>query len=313
MRFVSLLCAVALPALAAEPVVGAGDAAADQTSVQPERSREPDQPDHSSVQPDATKKTETTVVGERAWDEQSTVGPYQQPKWTDRRRFPGVRLYVAPPGAATFEFWLEVKTPFGGDSRVRTLYELAFGLGHHLQLDLYVRTQSEGTQPMFIESERVELRWALADWGVLPGNPTLYLEWIRQTDGPNKAELKALFGGELSPRLFWGLNLFFERELWGFEQGHEYGFTAGLTYSLRDSKLSLGGEARVELVDTRTTRFTPLGIELLVGPSVSWRPVPAAHVLLVWYVGPELSRDDGTAPFRAAFVMQPTLVGGWRF
>ena len=327
MRLLGLGLAVlwVAPALAAEPVVGVGDAAAQVEPAHADGPRLPGPnepgpaPMHdTAVEPGPTEPgpaapaRETTVVGERH-DEETLVGAYRQPKWTDRRRFPGVRLYVAPPGTATAEFWLETKTPIGSDARIRTMYELSFGLGHRLQLDLYLRTQSEGTGPMEIESERVELRWAFADWGVLPGNPTLYLEWIRQTSGPNKAELKLLLGGALGHRVFWGVNLFFERELWGFDQAHEYGATAGLTWSLLDSELSLGGEARVELVDTRTSRFSPLGVELLVGPTVSWRPVPSAHLLLVWYVGPELERADSAASLAARFVMQPTLVGGWRF
>ena len=184
-----LIVLLSTVAIAGEPVVGTGDAAAQQA-----------RPDPGAPE---------TTVHAPGWEESLREGPYQQPQWTERRRFPGTRVYVAPPGSATFEFWLENKTPFGGENRLRTLYEMAFGLGHRLQLDLYVRTQVDGQGPMVIESERLELRWALADWGVLPGNPTLYLEWIRPTDGPMRAELKLLLGGELSPRLYWGFNLFF--------------------------------------------------------------------------------------------------------
>lgn len=278
-----LVVLVAGVSSAAEPVVGAGHAAEQQ-------------------QPPSTG--ETTVVAPRGT---------QQPGWTERRLFPGTRIYVAPAGSATFEFWLENKTPFGKDNRLRTLYELALGLGHRLQLDLYVRTQADGLGAMFLESERLELRWALADWGVIPGNPTVYLEWIRQTAGPMKGEVKLLFGGELSPRVFWGVNLFYERELWGTDQTQEYGVTAGLTFAALPDHFSLGGELRVELVDTRTRRFNPDGIEVLVGPTFAWRPVPAAHVLLVWFLGPELERSAPDAPYAPVFVMQPTLVAGWRF
>ena len=280
---------------AGEPVLGTGNAAEQQS------------------QPVEQKPGETVIAAPRGWPEAERTGPYQQPDWTERRRFPGTRVYVAPPGAATFEVWLENKTPIGGDNRLRTLYEMSFGLGHRLQLDLYVRTEALGLTPMFIESERLELRWALADWGVLPGNPTLYLEWIRQTTGPMKAELKLLLGGELSSRLYWGFNLFWERELWGTAQANEYGFTGGVSYSVIASQFSIGAEARVELVDTRNTRFNPDSIEVLVGPTFVWRPIPQANVLLVCFVGPELERAAAGDPYKAAFVMQPTLVAGWRF
>jgi hypothetical protein len=259
-----------------------------------------------------TPSGETTIQAPRVWEESERGGAYQQPKWTERRRFPGTRIYVAPPGSASFEFWLENKTPIGGNNRLRTLYELSFGLGHRLQLDLYLRTQAKGEGPMEIESERIELRYAFADWGVIPGNPTLYLELIRPTSGPMKAEVKLLFGGELSSRLYWGLNLFFERELWGTKQVNEYGFTGGVSYSLSESKFSLGVETRLELVDIRDRRFSPDEIEFLIGPTMVWRPIPQANVLLVWFVGPGLEREPGEA-YKTSFVMQPTLVAGWKF
>jgi hypothetical protein len=260
----------------------------------------------------APAPAETTVIGKREETELSPVGEYQQPKWTDRRRFPGVRLYVAPPGAATFEFWLEGKVTSDAEpTRLRSMFEVSFGLGHRLQVDLYLRTQSDGADVLRLESERLELRWALADWGVLWGNPTLYLEYIRQTEGPHKAEAKLLLGGALGPRWFWGLNLFFESELWG-AQTHEYGVVAGLAYSLLDSRLSIGAETNVELIDTRFARFSPLEIEWLIGPTLSWRPVPQAHLLLTAYAGPGFFRGGAADSFAAHFVFQPTLVLGWR-
>lgn len=294
-RAVLLLILVSAAASGGEPVVGAGEAAAER--AQP-------------VAP-AAAPPETRIEGSRDWDESAREGEYHQPKWTERRRFPGTRVYVAPTGSASFEAWLENKTPIEGENRLRSLYEVAFGLGHHLQLDLYVQTEADGDKPMYLESERLELRWALADWGVIPGNPTLYLEWIRQTTGPMKAELKLLLGGELSSRLYWGFNLFWERELWGSAQAQEYGFTGGVSYALLDSKFSLGAEARIELVDTRTRRFNPDSMEFLAGPTLCWRPIPQANVLLVWFVGPEFTR--GTADYTAAFVLEPTLVAGWKF
>jgi hypothetical protein len=113
------------------------------------------------------------------------------------------------------------------------------------------------------------------------------------------------------PALVLGANAFFETELWA-EQGHEYGVDLGVAYSAIDSKLSVGVETRVEIVDTRSTRLTPLEVEWLIGPNLSWRPVPQAHVLLTAYVGPGFFRGAGTDAFAAHLVFQPTLVIGWR-
>jgi hypothetical protein len=292
-----LLFSVSLSLFArAQPVVGAGDAARD-----------------SATSPAEPTPHQTTVTDTRPPDDSTLVGPYHQPKWTERRRFPETRVYVAPAGAATAEFWFEPKLSMNGDPvRLRTMYELSFGLGYRLQLDLYLRLQHDGVDPMRVESERVELRYALADWGVLWGNPTLYLEWIRPTAEPQRLELKLLLGGDITDRLFWGANLFWERELWGGPQESEYGATFGLSYAV-DRAFGLGVEARAEFVDHRTTRFNPDGIELLVGPSISWRPIDKAHVLLVAFVGPELSRAEGATTHATVGVFQPNLVFGWRF
>lgn len=300
MRTAFLLVLAASAALAGEPVGAAGDAARQSAAS-------------SQPAPDEPAKGETVVIGPRVWGDAAPVGPYQQPKWTDRRRFPGTRVYVAPPGTFTFEYWLETKVPLNGDdARLRSLFEVTLALPKRLQLDLYLRTQQEGTGPMVVESERVELRWALADWGVIPGNPTLYLEWIRQTVGPMKLEAKLLLGDSLTERLYWGLNVFYERELWG-AQAQEYGVTGGLSYSLLENVLGVGAEFRVELVDDRTARPSPLELEFLAGPSISWRPLPQATVLLVWLVGPGFERPDPATPFAARGVMQPTVIAGWRF
>lgn len=286
-------------ALAGEPVVAAGDQARQSGSSTPAAE---------------APKGETVVVGDRVWGDATPVGPYQQPKWTDRRRFPTTRVYVAPPGTFTFEYWMETKVPLNGDDvRFRSLFEVTLALPWRLQLDLYLRTEQKGTGPMYVESERVELRWALADWGVIPGNPTLYLEWIRPTSGPMKGEVKLLLGGGLTERLYWGLNLFFERELWGDDQVNEYGLTGGLSYSLLENVLGVGAEVRVELVDNRNSRPAPVEMEFLAGPSLSWRPLPQANVLLVWLVGPGFERPDTASGFAARGVMQPTVIAGWRF
>lgn len=288
--------------------------AADPPPVAPEEaheSREQTEP-LQSVEPPPKVPT-TTVTEPHVYGDDQKVGPYRQPEWTETRHFPGTRVFVAPP-SATFEWWLENKTPFdGGEMRWRSMWEMSFGLGHRLQLDFYLRTEQFGEKPAYLESERVELRYAFADWGKIPGNPTLYLEWIRQETGPMRGEVKLLFGGDLTDRLYWGFNLFFERDLYGAAQGQEYGLNAGISYALLERTLSLGAEVQVELEDAKRHHGDPDSIEVLLGPSVVWHPVKHAHVLLVWFVGPAFERGSPTESRNGHSLMQPTLVAGWRF
>jgi hypothetical protein len=243
--------------------------------------------------------------------EEEPIGEYGQPRWTARRRFPTTRLYVVPAGKLEFEWWYELKLDLGGTSppRTRTQWEFEMGLGHRLQLDLYLTTQQEGwSGPLFLHEEKVELRWAIANWGVIPGNPTLYLEWVHANDGPMKLEAKLLFGGAFAPRLHWGANLVWEHEL-GAPFENEYAATVGIAYTLKDGALSLGVEALLEL--TRPDALPAIeGVEVLGGPSLAWHPVPAMNVLLVALFGAESTRVapglHDTAP-----IFEPTLIVGW--
>ena len=71
-----------------------------------------------------------------------------------------------------------------------------------------MQTEQDGHEGQLeLLAEKVELRWALADWGVIPLNPTLYVEYVRNDDGPPALELKALAGDELARALHLGLNL----------------------------------------------------------------------------------------------------------
>ncbi len=148
------------------------------------------------------------VVGERpsGLKEEDRIGPNEQPRWTAARRFPGTRIYVVPPETVEFEFWLRPTVPRNGKTELRSLYELEFGLPHRLQLDLYLRTESETDGPTRI-GESIELRYAFAEWNRIWGNPTLYIEWSRLEDEPDAIEAKLLLGGEIAPRWHWGVNL----------------------------------------------------------------------------------------------------------
>jgi hypothetical protein len=244
--------------------------------------------------------------------EEERIGDYAQPRWSATRRFPTTRVYVKPAGQFGVEWWLETKLDLADTRQVRhrSQYELEMGLGHRLQLDLYLQTEQDGHHgPLAIAAEKAELRWALADWGVIPLNPTLYAEFVRQNGAPPKVELKALFGGQLAPRWHAGANVAFEHLL-GADQTNEYALTTAISYSLMDSRFSLGGEIVLETVDHSGRRFTFDNWELLAGPSLAWAPVAPMHVLLVALLGNETElQASGSKSHTPLF--EPTLVLGW--
>ena len=247
-----------------------------------------------------------TAVTPAALREEDAIGDYHQPRWTARRRFPTTRVYVVPAGTLGLEYWLETKVNLEDTDQVRnrSQYELELGLGHRLQLDVYLQTQQEDTGPLELYKEKLELRWALANWGCIPLNPTLYAEIARVHGGPPVIELKALLGEQLAPRWHWGFNIVWEHQL-GDEQENESALTTGVSYTLVDEVFALGVEVKFETVDVKGDRFSFENWELLVGPSLSWTPTPPMHVLLAPLLGNETEGPEHT------LVFQPTLVLGF--
>jgi hypothetical protein len=234
--------------------------------------------------------------------EEDRVGPYEQPRWTARRLFPSTRIYVIPPGQFQFEYWTRVMTPREGKTTVETQYEVEIGLPNRFQLDLYAVNEKTGSEGELDWSEqKFEVRYALADWGVIPLNPTLYVEWVEKSASPDVVEAKLLLGDEIASSWHWGSNLVFEHEVSG-ERANEYELTLGVAHTLQDEKLSLGGELKAALSDTSEDRGD-YEKSLEIGPSLQYRPVPAMHIDFAPLVG--IGSDS-----RAADIF---LVLGWEF
>lgn len=251
------------------------------------------------------------VKGERKspYREEERIGDYRQPRWTAQRRFPTARVYVVPRGKSTFEYWNRWNAPLSSPidgRRVRSLYEWEFGLGHRLQFDIYLQTeQQDYGKPFELNAEKLELRYALADWGKLWGNPTLYLEWSRHHNEPDAVEGKLLLGGELAPGTHAGLNLVCERTLGG-QMTNEYVVVGGVSRVITDSVLSAGVEVKVAMLDAQGKRFSSwLEKTLLVGPSLQWSPVPPVSVLWTALLGKGWEGDKAEA------VLENWLVFGY--
>ncbi|MEZ5302805.1 MAG: hypothetical protein R3F11_19535 [Verrucomicrobiales bacterium] len=119
--------------------------------------------------------------------ENELIGDNAQPRWTAKRRFPSTRVYVRPEGKFEFESWAR-GTFDDGEAKWRFLQEIDIGLPGRFQLDLYLREDysTESTKPCGAPSSKSAT--ALADWGKLWGNPTLYFEYVLLDDRPDKIE-----------------------------------------------------------------------------------------------------------------------------
>jgi len=246
------------------------------------------------------------VFGQAPLAEEDRIGTYGQPRWTAHRRFSETRVYVIPKGMVDFEYWLIPETPKDGPTEFKTQYEIEFGLPQHFQLDLYAVAHKTGTgdEPFTIDEQKVELRWALSDWGKIPGNPTVYVEWNQVSSAPDHVEAKLLLGGQISSGWHWGSNFVFEHEISG-PQENSNEWTTGISYTVKDSTFSVGVETQLAMVNSLQAdgRRGDFANEFLIGPSIQFRPLAPMHVDFAPLFG-----TTSAAPRAKTFV-----VVGWEF
>ncbi|MCB9549345.1 MAG: hypothetical protein H6706_26375 [Myxococcales bacterium] len=309
-RSVSLCLALFSPAIAfAQDVIQPGEAARKGA----EEAAQAAEPHYNAY--DAPADESITVPGRRMLEEEERIGTYKQPRWTARRRFPTTRVYVAPKGQFAVEYWLRSTSSLEDFSRAdakkyRSIYEIEMGLGHRLQLDLYLTAEQAGHGPIEVAKESIELRYALADWGEIWANPTLYFEYGREGGGAQFAEAKLLFGGEIASGLHAGLNLVLEHVL-SDDETNEYKVTGGLSKTLVDKEFSIGAEVEVEFVDVKDSRFDFVEKKYVAGPSISWQPDKHMHLLWTPLFGiAQEKTDDGD---ESTVIWQNWIVVGWNY
>lgn len=240
------------------------------------------------TQDDKKQKEGDVIIHAEKPTDDLPVGPYRRPYWTVKRASPTTRIYIqVDPGEVEFEQWVDIRPrQYGGFgqpkiSAVRMSEEFEFGLGARFQLDLYANTIFE-RQGQFstleIRSWSAELRYALADWGVIPANPTLYLEYIlwnnqpgAEADGaPASLEGKLLLGDDLGDFWHWGSNLFCEHTLNGSVL--ETGVTLSVFRTIIDGRLSAGAATQfVYESDANPGNVHVRSRGLYIGPNLQYR------------------------------------------
>lgn len=214
--------------------------------------------------------------------EEALVGPYAQPEWTLQRRFSTTRVYLQQgPGDVGAEQWWRGR--FFRDGTAKHLFEeeVEVGLPYRTQLDLYENWIADNHGHMRHHDVASELRWAPADWGKIPLNPTLYGEWsfVDKSQGPDVFELRLLLGEDLAPRWHWGLNGAWEQETGGGRHT-ELAWDQGVSYTVLDQRLDAGVEMVFRHETDAGSRSQPQ-ISFLLGPSLQWRPWKISHLDLV--------------------------------
>ena len=217
---------------------------------------------------------------------QEIVGPYNQPRWAAHGRFSSTTdVYVLPPYDFSVDLDYEGTFPRHGTLRDHLFtQEFELGLPHRFQIAY--ENDFEVIGPHAQETiQCFEFRYALADWGKIPLNPTLFAEYhfglgknyADQGDDPGEVENNPdsiegdiLFGQQLTDKVEWALDVYREQELGG-QREWENGFSQAFTYAIRDEYLKVGLEmlfdSRTEAGDRRDTAY-----EFDIGPSLTCKP-----------------------------------------
>ena len=250
-----------------------------------------------------TRRTETTATVSST--EPTMVikgdelpGAYGAPGAFSRSRYsPLTAAYVLPPGSVYAALIYQGDIFRDGNPDHVFSQEVEVGLPYRFGIAVENRIER------FIgETENssfsVEARYALADWGKIPLNPTIFAEYKFGTgkilheegpppppgeeeegagppDLPDSYEFRLLLSQDFGEHVEWAFNAFFERENVG-DRGREWGFAQSIQVPLllERERLKVGLEMRYQNFTVKDTRGSPIH-RFGIGPSVSFKP--SAH------------------------------------
>lgn len=105
------------------------------------------------------------------------IGPYHQPRWSARGRFSSeTDVYVLPPWTFYADLDYQLTVPREGRATHLFTQELELGLPYRFQIAYENNFEVIGRRAQ-TTVQTIEARWAPANWGKIPLNPTLFAEY----------------------------------------------------------------------------------------------------------------------------------------
>jgi hypothetical protein len=239
------------------------------------------------------------------------IGPYAQPRWSARGRFSSdTDVYVLPP----FSFYVDIDYdgtfPRKGKPDHLFAQEYELGLPYRFQIawEFYQEAINGHRQIPFT---LIEGRYAFADWGKIPLNPTVLAEFKwgtgkdyfgQQTDRSeeegdeesgaksisNSYEIRLLLGQEIGKCIEFAANIFLDQDLSG-DRERELGFSTAWSYALRGEALKIGVETKYENDSGPGKRHLAKNLFEL-GPAFTYKPSPHTRIDLAPLAG--IGRDS---------------------
>lgn len=204
----------------------------------------------------------TTLIA----DDAASEAPERKPL---ARTMATTRAHVLPPGEIEVEQWWRVNAPRDGSASHRFMTEVEVGLPLRFHAALYEVYELTARDTFRHKGVNVEGRWALADYGDLLLNPTVYAEWQFNDEAADKLELKLLLAEDVTDKLWWAFNLIYEQEV-SDDRETELGFSQALMFKIKGRALAAGVELKYLNVSEDGSRSDSEN-EFLIGPSVLWK------------------------------------------
>jgi hypothetical protein len=228
------------------------------------------------------------------------IGPYAQPRWSARGRFSAdTDVYVLPPYSFYFDLDYDGTFPRKGQPDHLFVQEYELGLPCRFQIawEFYQEAINGHRQIPFT---LIEGRYAFADWGKIPLNPTLLAEFKwgtgkdyfgKETDRgeggdsgegsatksiSNSYEIRLLLGQEIGKSIEFAANLFLEQKLSG-DRERELGISTAWSYALRGEALKIGIETKYSNESQPGKRHLARNIFEL-GPGLTYKPSPHTRI-----------------------------------